>query len=161
MSSSKIRERPYQDKFLEVGFYFVMEKGIQKPQCVLCYEVLSSESMKLNKLERHFKSKHATYKDRDHAFFERKLAVLKGTRLDKEGDIQQVTCADPGGGAKGALAPPPSPQNIAPPNSEARAKRALAPPRGAKRALAPPLQNPGSAYGLMNEQWKLRTVSLC
>ena len=41
------------------------------------------------------------------------------------------------GGAKGAL-PPPSPQNIAPPNSEARAKRALAPPRGAKRALAPP-----------------------
>ena len=57
-----------------------------------------------------------------------------------------IPCADPGG-AKGALAPPPSPQNIAPPNSEARAKRALAPPPGAKRALAPPpLQNPGSAY---------------
>ena len=49
-----------------------------------------------------------------------------------------VSCADPGG-ATGALAPPPSPQNIAPPNSEARAKRALAPPPpGAKGALAPP-----------------------
>ena len=48
------------------------------------------------------------------------------------------------GGGQGG--PPPSPQNIAPPNSEARAKRALPPP-GAKRALPPPpLQNPGSAY---------------
>ena len=55
------------------------------------------------------------------------------------GDIPRkaipLSCADPGG-AKGAL-PPPSPQNIAPPNSEARAKRALPPPPGAKRALAP------------------------
>ena len=43
-----------------------------------------------------------------------------------------------GGGGKGAL-PPPSPQNIAPPNSEARAKRALAPPRGGgQEGLAPP-----------------------
>ena len=57
----------------------------------------------------------------------------------------------PRGGGQGGLAPPPSPQKIAPPNSQARiqggAKRALPPPpRGAKRALAPPLQNPGSAY---------------
>ena len=47
-----------------------------------------------------------------------------------------TSCADPGG-PRGPCPPPPSPQNIAPPNSEARAKRALAPP-GAKRALAPP-----------------------
>ena len=50
--------------------------------------------------------------------------------------------ADPGGGARGPWPPPPSPQNIAPPNSQARiqgggAKRALAPP-GVKRALPPP-----------------------
>ena len=43
------------------------------------------------------------------------------------------------GGPRGPWPPPPSPQNIAPPNSEARAKRALAPPPGAKGALAPPL----------------------
>ena len=41
-----------------------------------------------------------------------------------------------GGGAKGALAPP-SPQNIAPPNSEARAKRALASPP--YKILDPPM----------------------
>ena len=38
--------------------------------------------------------------------------------------------------------------NIAPPNSEARAKRALAP-----RPPPPPLQNPGSAYGTGNPEW--------
>ena len=60
-------------------------------------------------------------------------------------------CADPGGG-HGGLGPPPSPQNIAPPNSEARAKRALAPPPppGGQGGLGPPppLQNPGSAYAI-------------
>ena len=41
------------------------------------------------------------------------------------------------GGPRGPW-PPPSPQNIAPPNSEARAKRALAPPPGGQEGLAPP-----------------------
>ena len=54
-------------------------------------------------------------------------------------DVDPNPCADPGGGPRGPC-PPPSPQNIAPPNSEARAKRALVPPP------PPPLQNPGSAY---------------
>ena len=44
-----------------------------------------------------------------------------------------------GGGAKGPC-PPPSPQNIAPPNSQARIQ-------GGQEGLGPPpLQNPGSAY---------------
>ena len=43
-----------------------------------------------------------------------------------------------GGGPRGPW-PPPSPQNIAPPNSEARAKRALAPPPpGGQEGLGPP-----------------------
>ncbi|PIK51680.1 hypothetical protein BSL78_11442 [Apostichopus japonicus] len=39
-------ERQYMDKFLELGFYYVTDRGVQKPQCVICYDVLSSESMK-------------------------------------------------------------------------------------------------------------------
>ena len=42
------------------------------------------------------------------------------------------------GGQGGLGPPPPSPQNIAPPNSEARAKRALAPPPGGQEGLGPP-----------------------
>ena len=71
------RERPYQDKSIELGFYYVADHGVQKPQCVICYEVLSSESMKRNKLQRHLSRKHAAYKDRDRSFFERKLTTLK------------------------------------------------------------------------------------
>ena len=59
------------------------------------------------------------------------LSYIRDTFLPYHARIQ--------GGAKGALAPPPSPQNIAPPNSEARAKRALAPPPGGQEGLGPPL----------------------
>ena len=83
------RERHYQDKFIELGFYYVTDCGLQKPQCVICYEVLSSESMKQNKLQRHLSSKHPAYKDRDRSFFERKLTSIRDTRLDKQGKYSQ------------------------------------------------------------------------
>ena len=67
------------------------DRGVQKPQCVICYEVLSKESMKRNKLQRHLSTKHSAYVDRDRSFFERKLAALKDTRLDKEGKSHQTT----------------------------------------------------------------------
>ncbi|KAI6649866.1 Zinc finger BED domain-containing protein 5-like [Oopsacas minuta] len=84
------RERPYHDKFIELGFFYVTNRGVQKPQCVICYEVLSNESMKHNKLQRHLSSKHPAYKDRDRSFFDRKLTALRNTRLDKQGKCQQI-----------------------------------------------------------------------
>lgn len=81
--------RAYHSEFIEIGFHYIEERGgIQKPQCVICYEVLSNESMKKNKLERHFQTKHPAYKGRDKAFFERKLSALRSVKLDKEGDFQ-------------------------------------------------------------------------
>ena len=58
------------------------------------------------------------------------------------------------GGARGPW-PPPSPQNIAPPNSEARAKRALAPPPpGGQEGLGPPppykILDPPMGWGCQN-----------
>ena len=84
------RERPYYDKFIELGFFYLTDRGIQKPQCVICYEVLSNESMKHNKLQRHLSSKDPAYKDRDRSFFDRKLTTLRNTRLDKQSRCQQV-----------------------------------------------------------------------
>ncbi|PIK56226.1 putative protein ZBED8-like [Apostichopus japonicus] len=84
------RERQYMDKFLELGFYYVTDRGVQKPQCVICYDVLSSASMKPNKLQRHLTSKHTAYADRDRAFFERKLTTLRNSRLDKQGKCSQT-----------------------------------------------------------------------
>ena len=84
------RERPYQDKFIELGLYCVTNRGVKNPQCVICYEVLSNESMKQNKLQRHLSSKSPAYKDRDRSFFERKLTALRNTRLDKQGKCHQT-----------------------------------------------------------------------
>ena len=85
------RERPYHDKFIDLGFFYVTDRGVQKPQCVICYEVLSNESMKHHKLQRHLSSKHPAYKDRDRPFFDRKLTALRNTRLDKQGKCQQIS----------------------------------------------------------------------
>ena len=90
-ATSKSRERSYQDKFLDLGFYYVVDKsGAQRPQCVICFEVLSTESMKQNKLQRHLTTKHAPYQGKERAFFERKLLALKNTRLDREGTCHQT-----------------------------------------------------------------------
>ena len=84
------RERPYHDKFIELGFFYVTDRVVQKPQCVICYEVLSNEFMKHNKLQRHLSSKHPAYKDRNRSFFDRKLTALRNTRLDQQGKCQQI-----------------------------------------------------------------------
>ena len=31
------RERHYQDKFIELGFYYVTDCGLRKLQCVICF----------------------------------------------------------------------------------------------------------------------------
>ena len=76
--------------------------------------------------------------------------------LDKHARIQ-------GGGARGPLAPPPPhthTQNIAPPNSEARAKRALPPPPGDPyKILDPPmtslevLATNTSSWSRVGQEW--------
>ena len=47
-----------------------------KPQCVVCSEVLSAESMKPSKMIRHLETKHPSLKTKPVDFFERKMSVL-------------------------------------------------------------------------------------
>ena len=46
-----------------------MAHDIEKPQCVLCYAVLSAESMKPLKLKRHLETKHPEHVKKDLDFF--------------------------------------------------------------------------------------------
>jgi zinc finger BED domain-containing protein 5/7/8/9 len=87
--ASTSRKRQYADEFINFGFTYILSSGIQKPQCVICYEVLSVESMKPNILKRHFETKHKQYASQDPEFFRHKAEQLKRSRLDSGGAIQQ------------------------------------------------------------------------
>ncbi|XP_040275677.1 protein ZBED8-like [Bufo bufo] len=77
--------RKYSEDFLQYGFTSIITVGIEKPQCVICCEVLSAESMKPNKLKRHFDSKHPSFAGRDTNYFRSKADALKKARLDTGG----------------------------------------------------------------------------
>lgn len=67
------KKRLYDDNYLKFGFTVIENK----PQCVICFETLSRESMKPSKLVRHLNTKHPNEKDKPLEFFERKLKVLQ------------------------------------------------------------------------------------
>jgi len=75
-------KRSYKQAFLDVGFTSISDRGSVKPQCVLCFEVLSNESLKENKLKRHLATKHAEHVNKDREFFERREAALKRSRFE-------------------------------------------------------------------------------
>ena len=75
-------KRSYKQAFLDVGFTSISDRGSVKPQCVLCFEVLSNESLKENKLKRHLVTKHAEHVNKDREFFERREAALKRSRFE-------------------------------------------------------------------------------
>ncbi|XP_068204625.1 SCAN domain-containing protein 3-like [Palaemon carinicauda] len=79
--SNAMAKRSYKDAFLDFGFTNIVDHGIIKPQCVICCEVLSNESLKSNKLKRHLTSKHPQHALQERAFFERK-AALKRQRFE-------------------------------------------------------------------------------
>ena len=75
-------KRKYNPKYLNYGFTCLIDKGIVKPQCVICNEVLSNESLKDNKLKRHLNTKHSQLSDKNWKFFEIREQNLKRQRLD-------------------------------------------------------------------------------
>ncbi|KAI4832302.1 hypothetical protein KUCAC02_015275, partial [Chaenocephalus aceratus] len=62
-------KRRYKEEFLNIGFTKAVRNGEERPQCVLCGEVLSNESMKINKLDRHLQTKHPLHRDKSKDFF--------------------------------------------------------------------------------------------
>ncbi|CAJ0945397.1 unnamed protein product, partial [Ranitomeya imitator] len=88
-----IKKRKYTEDFLQYGFTSVISAGIEKPQCVICTEVLSAESMKPNKLKRHFDSKHPLFASKDISYFRSKADGLKKSRFDTGGQYHKHNVA--------------------------------------------------------------------
>ena len=69
-------KRSYNEAFLKLGF----TELDGKPKCVVCLKVLSAESMKKNKLQRHLEKNHPNCVNKPAEFFERKLKSIQGQR---------------------------------------------------------------------------------
>ncbi|GFY24806.1 SCAN domain-containing protein 3 [Trichonephila clavipes] len=54
----KIKSRKYSQEYLNFGFTITEVNG-EKPLCVICSKILAADSMKPNKLKRHFETLHA------------------------------------------------------------------------------------------------------
>ena len=79
------KKRNYKEAFLNFGFTSVIENSIEKPQCVICFKVLTQESMKPSKSKQHFKSCHGELVEKSVDYFRRKAEHLKNRRLDSGG----------------------------------------------------------------------------
>ena len=69
-------KRSYSEAFLKLGFFELNGK----PKCVVCLKVLSAESMKKNKLQRHLETNHSNCINKPVHFFEHKLKSIQGQK---------------------------------------------------------------------------------
>ena len=90
---TSIRKRKYSEEFFKYGFIFIVEAGIENPQCVICNEIMSAESMKPNKMKRHFDAKHPSFTGKDVQYFKNKADGVNKSRLDFGGKYQQQNMA--------------------------------------------------------------------
>ena len=77
------KKRSYSKAFLSYGFTSLIDKSVEKPQCVICLKVLSAESMKPSKLREHLEKYHTELMGKDIEFFERKERKDQA-RFDRE-----------------------------------------------------------------------------
>jgi hypothetical protein len=70
-NSSSCAVRKYHDCYLSYGFTYTGSENHPRPECVLCGKKFCNESMVLNKLKRHFNTKHSHLIDKDTDYFSR------------------------------------------------------------------------------------------
>ena len=85
--------RKYSENYLKMGFTSKSDNDKEKPQCVLCYAVLSNPAMKSSKLKRHLQKKHPEHMEKDLSFFQRQKLSLKRQNQDASGYFYQQSTA--------------------------------------------------------------------
>uniref|UniRef100_A0A8C4SQ16 DUF4371 domain-containing protein n=1 Tax=Erpetoichthys calabaricus TaxID=27687 RepID=A0A8C4SQ16_ERPCA len=80
MASNK--KRVYHEKLLNYGFTQIEDKGIMKPQCVVCLKVLTAESFKQSQLKKHLDNLHSHLSSKPREYFVNLEKSTKRQRLD-------------------------------------------------------------------------------
>uniref|UniRef100_A0A0P4VR47 Uncharacterized protein n=1 Tax=Scylla olivacea TaxID=85551 RepID=A0A0P4VR47_SCYOL len=87
MASNK--KRNYDDNYLDFGFTSITDKGVVKPQCVICRKIFTAESLRPSKLRLHLETKLPQHVGKDFSFFSRQELNMKRQRLDASGSFHQ------------------------------------------------------------------------
>ncbi|XP_063872897.1 zinc finger BED domain-containing protein 5-like [Scylla paramamosain] len=87
------KKRNYDDNYLDFGFTSITDKGVVKPQCVICHKILTVESLRPSKLRLHLETKHPQHVGKDRSFFSRQELNIKRQRLDASGSFHQQNAA--------------------------------------------------------------------
>lgn len=74
------KRRKFSEEYITFGFMNINVNNEERPQCVICYEILSNESMKPAKLRRHLQTRHTDYLTKSKQFFESKAAELEQSK---------------------------------------------------------------------------------
>ncbi|GBP62959.1 Zinc finger BED domain-containing protein 5 [Eumeta japonica] len=90
MASTSGEKHSYKEGFLQWGFTKLVDRNVEKPQCVLCSKVLSTESLKPSKLKEHLEKIHKEFVAKDIHFFKTKEHALKASRMDSSGNVQKA-----------------------------------------------------------------------
>jgi hypothetical protein len=94
MKKRKNRKCLYYDSYLDFGFTSTEVIDEERPQCVLCMEVLASECMLPSKLKRHLETTHPSVVSKSRDYFSRKLKELnqqKGSFISRH-QYQAMLC---------------------------------------------------------------------
>ena len=67
-----VKVRKYNEDYLQYGFTNAIINGQVAPQCVICYEKLSNNTMKSSRLKRHLQTKHPGHQNKSLAFLQSK-----------------------------------------------------------------------------------------
>ena len=90
MAAAKKKMR-FHDSYIKYGFSMIKVGQVEKPQCVLCCEVLAETSIKPSKLKRHLQTKHREHASKDIEYF--KLQEVLESRLDMSSTFSKKVVA--------------------------------------------------------------------
>ena len=89
-ANSSMAKRKCNGSYIKFEFTSLNDQGIAKRQCVVCYPVLSNESLRPSKLSHHLNTSHPELKDGSMKYFKRLESNCKRQRLDSTDSFQQT-----------------------------------------------------------------------
>ena len=67
-----VKKRKYSQDYLQYGFTNAIVNDQVLPQCVICFQILTNDSLRPNRLQCHLQTKHSSPQDIPWAFFQSK-----------------------------------------------------------------------------------------